>query len=198
MTVIIRNSTNSVDAGDAVYSGEPETISIPYISRNTGVSITTGTNLWNTYCRANSLTNGVNYFGLSRTDGTDDVPTFTPDPFSPTDLSDPSQALARVDPSPPRFAEPIPVQDRHQAISSIIDVTAFVDIGLPAPLSPTPIVSNGTAQFYLQGEVGILALGSFSTGADYGSWFKILTNGLNKLKSAGATRLIVDAVSRYS
>lgn len=204
MTVIARNASSSANSGDvdAAYTGEPVTISVPFVSQNVGVSFTSGSNLWNTYCRANSLTNGVNYFGYSRTGNTEDVPDFIPDPFNPSDSldfsnsSDSSGVPALVDPSPPRFADPIPVQDRNRSISAFIDLTAFANVVLPPFLSPTPLVSNGTAQFYLQGEVGILALGSFSTGADYGSWFQILKDGLNKLKTAGATRLIVDVVSR--
>jgi hypothetical protein len=101
-----------------------------------------------------------------------------------------------VDPSPPKFAEPIAPEDRKQPLSSFVDMTAFTNIDLPSRLAPpTSVLSNGTASFHVQGKVGILALGSFSTGAGFNAWPKILNDGLKALKEQGTTHLIVDLVS---
>ena len=160
-------------------SGITETIKVPYISRITVGPFADGPDLWNKNCKATANTNGKDYFASTTpAKQTRDV------------------TIELVDPSPPKFAEPIAPQDRKYPISSLIDVTAVTDISLPEALNPPSAVSgNGTAMFYMQGKVGVLAIGSFSTGAGYDDWFTILTSGLNELKAQGATHLIVDVVS---
>ncbi|KAG8802766.1 hypothetical protein FRC18_007451, partial [Serendipita sp. 400] len=152
MTVIPVNSTRW------------ETIKVPFISRSTTPAFTSGQDLWNKNCVAKATTNGVDYFAGSRnvTSGKNIVESKeeseTPD----------APVIELVDPSPPKFAEPIAPEDRKHPISAFIDVTALTDISLPPTLNPSPPVSGGgTAQFYMQGKVGIFALGSFSTGAGY-------------------------------
>ncbi|KIM23356.1 hypothetical protein M408DRAFT_332377 [Serendipita vermifera MAFF 305830] len=169
MTVVLANSTKI------------ETIKVPFISRTTVSAFTSGADLWDKNCKAKSTTNGVDYFAAP----------------APSNVArDGDTAIELVDPSPPKFAEPIAPQDRKHPISSFIDVTALTDITLPPGLSPPePISGNGTARFYLQGKVGVLALGSFSTGAGYEAWFNILNDGLNTLKTQGATHLIVDVTN---
>ena len=166
MTVMLSNSSKI------------ETIKVPFISRITTPLFSSGADLWANNCKAKATTNGVDYFASATTGkATRDT------------------VLDLVDPSPPKFAEPIAPQDRRHPISSFIDVTALTDISLPPTLNPPePISGSGTARFYMQGKVGILALGSFSTGAGYDAWFTILTDGLNALKAQGATHLIVDVV----
>ena len=69
---------------------------------------------------------------------------------------------------------------------------------LPERLQPqlTPLPgSYGAAQFYmLDDKTGILALGSLSD-KSYDNFMDGLYHGLLSLKSAGATRLLVDIVS---
>jgi hypothetical protein len=165
MTVIPVNSTRW------------ETIKVPFISRITVGAFTDSQDLWNKNCLATSTTNGRDYYesSVSAKKEDDDV--------------------VLVDPSPPKFAEPIAPQDRKHPISAFVDVTAVTNIALPPRLTPsTPVSGNGTASFHVQGKVGVLALGSFSTGAGYDAWFTILNNGLKALKDQGATHLIVDVV----
>lgn len=157
-----------------------ETIKVPFISKlMTPGNFTSGSDLWGKNCKATASTNGVDYFASSSGSGNSTLQ---------------RDAIELVDPSPPKFAAPIAPEDRKHPISAFIDVTALSDITLPPHLSPSdsPVSGSGTAQFYLQGKVGILALGSFSTGAGYAAWFTILRDGLDKLKDQGATHLIVD------
>jgi hypothetical protein len=158
-----------------------ETINVPFISRLATGPFTSGADLWAKNCKATDSTNGKDLFASAGTSSADGVGDSGPE---------------HVDPSPPKFAEPIAPEDRKHPISGFIDLTAFADVSLPPTLNPPPPVSgSGTAMFYMQGKVGVLALGSFSTGAGYNDWFTILSNGLNELKNQGATHLIVDVVS---
>lgn len=158
---------------------DPETIVVPFISRNATAPFVDGQDLWTSNCRANYFTNGADFF---------------PGETQSVDESPPMPVL--TDPSPRKFAPPIPPQDRNYPISSLIDLTAFMDVVLPPNIQPpTPASGNGTAHFYVQGKVGILALGSFSTGASFDQWFRILAKGFDALKEAGTTHLIVDVVS---
>jgi hypothetical protein len=166
MTVLLANSSTI------------ETINAPFISRLTVGPFTSGADLWDKNCKATDATNGKDYFA------------------STTLANNARGGIELVDSSPPKFAEPIAPEDRKHSISSFIDVTALTDISLPPALNPPdPVSGNGTARFYMQGKVGVLALGSFSTGAGYNDWFTILSTGLNELKNQGATHLIVDVVS---
>jgi hypothetical protein len=155
-----------------------ETIKVPFISRITVGPFNNGAELWNQNCKATDQTNGRDYFN------------------SAAFATQANETIELVDPSPPKFAEPIAPEDRKYPISSLVDTTALLDVSLPPGLNPPAQISgSGTARFYLQGKVGILALGSFSTGAGYLDWFNILSTGLNDLKAQGATHLIVDVVS---
>jgi len=165
LTVIPVNSTQS------------ETINVPFISKFMSARFTSGSDLWNQNCKATAGTNGVDYFPNS---GNSDGETQ-------------SGGIELVDPSPPKFAEPIAPQDRKHAISAIVDITLISDLDLPQILYPSGWISgDGPVQFYLQGKVGVMALGSFSTGLEYSNWFTTLKGGLDKLVHAGATHLIVD------
>jgi hypothetical protein len=156
-----------------------ETIKVPFISRITVGPFNNGAELWNQNCKATDQTNGGDYFN------------------SAAFVTQANETIELVDPSPPKFAEPIAPEDRKYPISNLVDTTALLDISLPPGLNPPAQVSGGgTARFYLQGKVGILALGSFSIGAGYLEWFDILSAGLNDLKAQWATHLIVDALSR--
>lgn len=176
MTVIPVNSTRW------------ETIKVPFISRiATGtVPFTNAADLWKGNCLAKSTTNGVDYFATAK----------TADKMLKGAEEGDSKTAELVDPSPPKFAEPIAPEDRRHPISSLVDVTALADVALPPELNPpTPVSGSGTAQFYLQGKVGIFMLGSFSTGAGYAQWFQIIKDGLTSLKAQGATHLIVDVTN---
>lgn len=70
------------------------------------------------------------------------------------------------------------------------------DVVLPPTLTPgTPISDGGVAQFYQLSDkkTGVLALGSFSA-SSYEGFHQALLDGLQALKAAGSTRLIVDVV----
>lgn len=166
----------------------PETIIVPFISRNTTAPFTDAQDLWKNNCVPVDDTNGVDYF-INSTESSG----FR---SGGSDSSDDSNLPVLVDPSPRKFSEPILPEDRRRPISSFIDLTAFVDIALPPTWDPPTAASgNGTAWFYIQGKVGVFTLGSFSTGANFTKWFDILTEGFGEMKNAGVTHLIVDVVS---
>ena len=83
-------------------------------------------------------------------------------------------------------------------INAIVDEVRAVDAVLPEELQPTGSPLDGSysvAQYYmLDGETGVMALGSFSAGS-YDQFLESMLTGLTALKSAGATKLIVDVVS---
>ncbi|PVF94674.1 hypothetical protein CPB86DRAFT_800281 [Serendipita vermifera] len=155
-------------------STEPETINVPFISRITVPPFADSQDFWRQNCVATAETNGADYYQSGV-------------------MAMQAGTVMRVDPSPPKFAEPIAPEDRKHLLSSFVDTTAFTNIDLPPRISPSiPVASNGTASFHIQGKVGILALGSFTTGAGYAAWFTILDAGLKALKANGTTHLIVD------
>ena len=166
-----------------VESTAPETIIIPYISRfgSASTAFTDGSSLWAGNCLAKTDTNGVDYFANGTTFSASSVDSGVP--------------ITHVNPAP-RFAPPIPPHDRKQPISSFIDVTAVQAITLPPRLQPpAPINGTGTVRFNLDGHLGILSMGSFSTGSTFNGWLQILKTGLVSLKAQGATHLLVDVTN---
>jgi len=160
-----------------------ETITVPYISRfsSTSTAFTDGPSFWAGNCLAKADTNGVDYFANAST--------------QPNFSSSNVDGVTLVNPVP-RFAPPIPPEDRKQPIASLIDVTEVTDITLPPRLQPpAPIAGLGTARFNLDGKVGILSMGSFATGATFDEWLKLLNDGIVSLKVQGATHLIVDVTN---
>jgi len=158
----------------------PETITVPYISRfnNLSTPFTDGPSLWAGNCLAKADTNGVD---LAKPNASFSI----------------SSAEAHTLPDTSfRFAPPISPADRKRTMSSFIEVTAVQDITLPPRLQPPePITGLGTASFNLDGNVGILSMGSFSAGAEFEQWLQILKDGLTSLKAQGATHLIVDVTN---
>ncbi|KAF9479788.1 hypothetical protein BDN70DRAFT_806502 [Pholiota conissans] len=91
-----------------------------------------------------------------------------------------------------------PAERRH-LMNEALDVSPFTNIALPGPLVPGLVAIGGSdaaAKFYLakDGKTGVLALGSFSD-SDYYGFLNGLLTGLQTLKSAGATQLIVDVTN---
>ncbi|KAJ7096224.1 hypothetical protein C8R44DRAFT_812463 [Mycena epipterygia] len=90
-------------------------------------------------------------------------------------------------------------QDRRQPINVVLDGTLLSNVELPEELQPMPIALNesySVAQFYLLDDnvTGVLALGSFSA-ANFTAFMGSLLDGLQELRSLGATRLIVDVTN---
>jgi len=90
-------------------------------------------------------------------------------------------------------------QDRKRPINVMLDATPLSDVDLPEELLPTPVALNesySVAQFYLLNDniTGVLALGSFSA-ANFTAFMGSLLDGLQELKSLGATRLVVDVTN---
>lgn len=158
-----------------------ETIAVPFVSRF-GLSSTPfpdGPGLWKYNCAVKNSTNGVDYAS------------------NPQTISDIEGGIVLSDPSPPRYADPIPVELRMHHVSLTVDTTPLENVMLPPRLNPpTQLAGEGTNRFYLQGTTGILALGGFSTTVGYAEWFRNVTAGFTSLKSQGATHLIIDVVSR--
>jgi hypothetical protein len=97
-----------------------------------------------------------------------------------------------------RFAPSISPSDRRRAINVAVNDAPISDIALPPVLAPTPVAGSGAMQFFelADGKTGVLALGSFSTGP-FDTMETQLLSGLQKLKTDGMTRLIVDLVGFF-
>lgn len=86
-------------------------------------------------------------------------------------------------------------------MNAILDATTLANVELPEELQPIPVALNesySVAQFYLLNDniTGVLALGSFSA-ANFSAFMGSLLDGLQELKSMGASRLLVDVVRAY-
>ncbi len=120
-------------------------------------------------------------------------------------LNDPSNPLRRREDDPTaipatayRQQAPIsPADARKHPINAILDTTPLLDVALPPALIPgAPVAgSSGVSEFHLLADkkTGVLALGSFSD-SSFDGFEKTLLTGLQNLKAAGATQLIVDVV----
>jgi hypothetical protein len=90
-------------------------------------------------------------------------------------------------------------RDRRRPINVMLDATVLSDVELPEELLPEAIALNesySVAQFYLlrDNSTAVLALGSFSAG-NFSVFMKSLLDGMQELKSLGATRLLVDVTN---
>ncbi|KAI0343270.1 hypothetical protein BDW22DRAFT_1413290 [Trametopsis cervina] len=159
----------------------PETITLPYRSRigTSAVAWTDSASFRQNNCVAIDGTNGVN-------------------------LNDPSNPLRKRDDDVPlisafRQQAPVsPADARKHPMNAILDTAPVQDVALPPGLVPTNPVSGstGVSEFHLlaDGKTGVLALGSFSENSFTG-FEKTLLTGLQNLKAAGATQLIVDVTN---
>ncbi|KAF9525913.1 hypothetical protein CPB83DRAFT_858837 [Crepidotus variabilis] len=89
---------------------------------------------------------------------------------------------------------------RKHFVNEIVDDTALVNVALPPTVTPpNPLnISQSVSQFYLLDDkkTGVLALGSFSDGiAGFNGQIATLLAGLQALKAAGTTQLIVDVTN---
>ncbi|KZV95737.1 hypothetical protein EXIGLDRAFT_734781 [Exidia glandulosa HHB12029] len=154
----------------------PETVTVPFRARiGTGVkAFTDAPTLFAANCFATASTNGRNVN--------------EPAGFAaPPSLPEPGREKV--------FVPPVAPQDRFRPQNTLAGDEVLFDIALPPPLVPGPATSGaGAMQFYkLDNTTGVLALGSFS------GTFNTLQNGLlvglQGLKAAGATKLIVDVTN---
>lgn len=81
----------------------------------------------------------------------------------------------------------------------LVDALPLSDIDLPETMQPSEPALNesySVAQFYMLADnvTGVLALGSFSA-SNFSAFQYSLLDGLVKLKTLGATQLLVDVVS---
>ncbi|KAJ7770130.1 hypothetical protein DFH07DRAFT_768685 [Mycena maculata] len=152
-----------------------ETISIPYRSRFGSVAknFTDASSYRANNCVNVAGTNGLNLY----------------------DFASASQHMQIVPPIAYLQQQPIiSYEDRKQPINVMLDATPLSDVELPEEMLPAPIPLNesySVAQFYLLKDniTGVLALGSFSA-ANFSTFMGSLLDGLQELKSMGATRLI--------
>jgi hypothetical protein len=90
-----------------------------------------------------------------------------------------------------------PADARKHLMNTMLDTAPLLDIALPPGLVPQAPVSGsaGVSEFHLldDGKTGVLALGSFSDNS-FDDFEATLLTGLQNLKKAGATQLIVDVV----
>ncbi|KAI0787068.1 hypothetical protein BC629DRAFT_1582239 [Irpex lacteus] len=100
-------------------------------------------------------------------------------------LNDPSNPLRR--PTAYRQQAPIsPADARKHPINAILDTIPLLDVALPPALSLFHLLADK--------KTGVLALGSFSD-SSFDGFEKTLLTGLQNLKAAGATQLIVDVTN---
>lgn len=87
--------------------------------------------------------------------------------------------------------------ERKHLMNVALDVLPPLDIALPTELTPqNPLPGSGAVvQFFMLDDnvTGVLALGSFS-GDTFDNLENNLLEGLQNLKSQGATQLVVDIV----
>ncbi|THH30886.1 hypothetical protein EUX98_g3273 [Antrodiella citrinella] len=153
-----------------------DTITLPYRSRIAVTTTWTDTASYRqSLCVAQSGTNGAD---LSVNNAKRNEPTENP-------LVSAFQQQPNVSPAD---------RQRH-ALNVMLDTTRQQDIAFPPVLTPVNPVSGsaGVAQFFMLDDqkTGILALGSFSD-TTFDGLEQAMISGLQSLKSAGATQLIVD------
>ncbi|KAI0700773.1 hypothetical protein BC835DRAFT_1265868 [Cytidiella melzeri] len=157
----------------------PETITLPYRSRigTTAIPWTDSTSFRQNNCVAIPGTNGEN-------------------------LNDPSNPLRKREnaplPASNAFRQQAPASPADQikhAMNTILDTAPVLDVALPPGLVPAAPISGsaGVSEFHLLADkkTGVLALGSFSD-SSFDGFEQTLLTGLQNLKAAGATQLIVD------
>lgn len=116
------------------------------------------------------------------------------------DLNNPSAAVQVQNSSRLRFKRPqrsLSPQDRRRHRNAIAD-SVLTDADLPSRLTPqNPLSNTGPIPFFQlpDGKTGALALNSFEL-EDFDSMEQDLLTGLQQLKANGATRIIIDLVSR--
>ncbi|KAH8103013.1 hypothetical protein BXZ70DRAFT_889701 [Cristinia sonorae] len=155
-----------------------DTITLPYRSRvATTATWTDTTSFRKNLCVAQPGTNGVDLSGA--------------------DLSRRDQPARSISPVAKFQQQPniSPTDRQRHAMNVILDTAPKLDIALPPVLTPAnPVVgSAGVAQFFMLDDkkTGVLALGSFSDNS-FDGLERAMLSGLQNLKSAGATQLIVD------
>ncbi|CAE6532398.1 unnamed protein product [Rhizoctonia solani] len=152
-----------------------ETYTVPYLSRigSSTVAFTNAKSLWANNCVATTGTNGASYYKAQAKSKVVAKTRFQPDP-----------EIAPI------------INGRRQPISTLVADGPLFDVTLPSRLTPpTPITGNGALQFYMldDNKTAVLALGSFS--GDFAGVQKGILDGINSVKSKGATRLLVDVTN---
>ncbi|KAF8888526.1 hypothetical protein BD779DRAFT_1439887 [Infundibulicybe gibba] len=157
-----------------------ETVVIPYRSRfgSTATNFTDSQSYRANNCVAVAGTNGA--------DANDAMASSLIDP--------PNKPLSK-------FQQQVPIPaatSRKHLVNVLLDTAPLSDVVLPPSLTPGSPVngSRNAAQFFMQkdGKTGVLALGSFSD-TDFTPFADSLLQGLQSLKSLGATQLIVDVTN---
>ncbi|KAI0792260.1 hypothetical protein C8Q75DRAFT_792008 [Abortiporus biennis] len=166
-------------------SRQTQTITLPYRSRiSAAVPWTDSASFRANNCVATAATNGVDLSsseGLSRK----------------RDSGDPAVVPAAI--APFQQQPDISARDRAKhALNVLVDSSPPLDVVLPPALTPiNPVAgSSGVAQFFMLNDniTGVLALGSFSANS-FDGLEQAMLSGLQSLKSAGATQLIVDVTN---
>ncbi|KAJ6625541.1 hypothetical protein B0H10DRAFT_1782971 [Mycena sp. CBHHK59/15] len=163
-----------------INSSQIETISIPYRSRfgSAAKNFTDSASYRANNCANVTGTNGYDVYDLaSAVEHTHTVP-----------------PVAHLQQQPV-----IGGQDSKQLVNVMLDAMALSDVELPQELQPITLPLNesySVAQFYMLSDntTGVLALGSFSA-ANFSAFMGSLLDGLQELKSLGASRLVVDVTN---
>ncbi|KAJ7188135.1 hypothetical protein C8R46DRAFT_1157283 [Mycena filopes] len=160
-----------------INSSSTDKFTIPYRSRfgSAATNFTDGESYRANNCVSRKGTNGYNFYDAAAVSEHAEVV--------------PPAALLQQQPT-------ISSQYRRHPVNVLLDATSLSDVELPEELLPSAVALNesySVAQFYLLDDnvTGVLALGSFSA-ANFTAFMGSLLDGLQELKSLGATRLIVD------
>ncbi|KAK7057101.1 hypothetical protein R3P38DRAFT_2839312 [Favolaschia claudopus] len=160
-------------------SSTVEQVTLPYRARigSTVRNFTDSESYRTNMCRNVTATNGFNFYDLLTQQETASLP---------------SAAYFEQQPM-------LDHEDRKHPMNVMLDALPLTDVELPEELLPLPIALNqsySVAQFYMLSDniTGVLALGSFSA-ANFTAFMGSLLDGLQELKSQGASRLIVDVTN---
>ncbi|KAJ7783279.1 hypothetical protein B0H16DRAFT_1710074 [Mycena metata] len=158
-------------------STEIDKVTIPYRSRfgSAATNFTDGQSYRANNCVSVKGTNGYNFYDAAALSG-----------------------YAEVVP-PAAYLQQQPIissEDRRHPVNVLLDATPLTDVELPVELPVALNKSYSVAQFYLLDDniTGVLALGSFAA-PNFTAFMGSLLDGLQELKSLGATRLIVDVTN---
>ncbi|KAJ3847185.1 hypothetical protein EV368DRAFT_51615 [Lentinula lateritia] len=166
-----------------VNSTSIDIVTLPYRSRfgRGSKNFTDSTSYRANNCIANNGTNGVDVYAVTRS----------------------TTQEHSEDPLPIGYFQqqpPIPRKEaRRHPMNVLVDALPLSNIDLPEIMQPSKPALNesySVAQFYMLDDnvTGVLALGSFSA-ANFSAFQHSLLDGLVKLKSLGATQLLVDVTN---
>ncbi|KIK67323.1 hypothetical protein GYMLUDRAFT_69508 [Collybiopsis luxurians FD-317 M1] len=166
-----------------VNSSSIDIVTLPYRSRfgRSSKNFTDSASYRANNCLATNETNGLDLYAVS--------------PLAAQQEAEKPLPIAVFQQQPPISRK----EARRHPMNVLVDALPLTDIDLPEVMQPSEPALNesySVAQFYMLADnvTGVLALGSFSA-ANFSAFQHSLLDGLEKLRSLGATRLLVDVTN---